>query len=73
MTTQKIDIIEWLKSHGKLTRASAFYELGICELSSRIGELEAEGFKIPRKMIEVTARNGRKARVMQYRTPTRWP
>ncbi len=73
MSTQKVDIIERLRSHGRLTRADAFFELGVAELSSRIGELEAEGFVIPRKMITVWARNGRKTRVMEYRTPTSWP
>ncbi len=70
--SQKADIIEWLKRHGTLTRAQAFRELGVAELSSRIGELETEGFEIPRKMIAVVARNGRRARVMEYRTPTKW-
>lgn len=73
MRTQKTDIIEWLRSHGSLTRAEAFYELGVAELSSRIGELEAEGFTIPRQMISVIARNGRKTKVMEYHRPTRWP
>lgn len=70
--TQKVDIIEYLQTHQSITRWEAFTYLGIAELSSRIGELTAEGFEIPRKSIEVTARNGRKVRVMQYLTPTRW-
>ena len=67
--TQKELVLDWLKRHQKLTRWTAFRELGIAELSSRIGEIEADGWLIPRTMIEVTARNGRKAKVMEYRTP----
>jgi hypothetical protein len=70
--SQKADIIEYLREHGSLTRWEAFTYLGIAELSSRIGELTKEGFEIPRKSIEVTARNGRVAKVMQYQTPTAW-
>jgi hypothetical protein len=71
--SQKADLVDYLNRHGSITRAHAFLELGIAELSSRVGELEAEGFVVPREMIEVTARNGRKCRVMQYQRPTVWP
>lgn len=70
--TQKVDVIEYLRTHGSITRWEAFQYLGIAELSSRIGELTAEGFVIPRKSIEVIARNGRRVKVMQYLTPTVW-
>lgn len=69
--TQKQSVLYWLQTYGKLTRWTAFSELGIAELSSRIGELQQDGWLIPRKMIEVRARNGRKVRVMQYLTPHR--
>ncbi len=71
--TQKESVLIWLKTYGKLTRWTAFKELGIAELSSRVGELEGDGWLIPRKMISVKARNGRKVRVMQYMTPQKIP
>ena len=70
--SQKTDIVEYLREYGTLTRSEAFHHLGVAELSSRIGELTKEGFEIPRKTIEVTARNGRKSKVTQYLTPTKW-
>ena len=70
--TQKADIISYLREHKSITRWEAFQYLGVAELSSRIGELEKEGFVIPRKDVHVFARNGRKCRVKQYLTPTAW-
>ena len=67
--TQKADVLLYLQQHGQLTRATAFYRLGIAELSSRIGELEKEGWNIPRKPVTFKAKNGRKVRVMEYGRP----
>ena len=67
--TQKQLILSHLQRHGKLTRWTAMVDLGVAELSSRITEIERDGWLIPRKRIEVTARNGRKVKVMEYRTP----
>ena len=35
--TQKQLVLDYLMEHGKLTRWTAFIELGVAELSSRIG------------------------------------
>jgi len=71
--TQNADLLNYLMHYGSITRATAFYEIGITELSSRIGELSDKlvliGMKIPREPITVTAKNGRKARVTQYLRP----
>jgi len=67
--TQKQLVLDYLMEHGKLTRWTAFIELGVAELSSRIGELEQEGWLVPRGMVVVTARNGRKVSVMEYHEP----
>ena len=68
--TQRALVWSYLNVHEKITRWDAFIDLGIAELSARIGEVEAEyGVDIPRKYIEVTARNGNKVRVMQYGKP----
>lgn len=69
--TQKQSVLYRLQTYGKLTRWTAFQELGIAELASRIGEIEKDGWLIPRKMIEVRTRNGKKVRVMQYGFPKR--
>jgi hypothetical protein len=69
--TQKTDLLDHLNAEGKITRAEAFNELGIAELSARVIDLEADGYIVPRKTVEVTARNGRKCRVTQYRRPYR--
>lgn len=71
--SQKCDVIEYLRRHGSITRMEAFRELGVCELPARIIELEREGFVIPRRDVHVLARNGRRCKVTQYRTPTVWP
>ena len=64
--TQKADLLDYLQHNGSITRLEAFRDLGIAELSSRIGELEANGYVIPRRRIVVTARNGRRCNVTQY-------
>ena len=62
--------LQRLESHflsGKtITRWTAVEELGICELSSRVGELEKKGCVIPRKPVGVINRWGEKVRVMLY-------
>lgn len=62
---------ERLKQHfdsgRSVTRLTAFIDLGICELSSRIGELEKTGYPIDRTMIEVVNRYGETVRVMEYK------
>jgi hypothetical protein len=68
--TQKTDLLDYLERHGSITRLEAFTDLGIAELASRVGELERDGIEIPRKRIEVTARNNRKCHVTQYLRPT---
>lgn len=65
-TTQKQDILEWLRVHGTLTRMQAFDHLGICELSSRIGELERDGYHFHRDRLHGEARNGRKWCITEY-------
>ena len=69
MNTQKRDLLNYLQRYGAITRLHAMRELGIMELSSRVGELEREGWTIPRQRINVVARNGRIATVMEYYTP----
>ena len=69
--TQKADLLEYLQMRGEITRLQAFVDLGIAELSARVIELEGDGWIIPRRTVTVTARNGRKCKVMQYGRPVR--
>lgn len=41
--SQRKRLVSFLKKHGSVSRMEAFKELGIVELSSRIGEINAEG------------------------------
>jgi hypothetical protein len=70
-STQKADILDWLLTHGSLTRMEAFTELGVVELSSRIGEIEKDGWIIPREQFHGQGRNGRKWVVTKYLKPSR--
>jgi hypothetical protein len=70
-SSQKNDLLDFLFRYGSITRMQAFTELGICELSSRIGELERDGWIFPRQWKDGRAANGRKWRVVQYMRPTR--
>lgn len=63
------DILNYLERNGSITRLQAFTDLGVAELSARIIDLEQKGFHIPRKRIQVTARNGRKCHVTKYQRP----
>jgi hypothetical protein len=51
----------------KITRLTAYRDLAIFELSSRIGELEKQGIVISRQRITVYNRYGEKTNVMEYR------
>jgi len=63
---QKNRLLEWFQEGKTITRLTALTELGIIELSSRVGELEDMGYVIPRKTIKLTNRWGETIRVTQY-------
>lgn len=73
MSTQKQDILNYLNKHGSITRIDAIYQLGIIELSARIGELEKDLLKehryIPRENYTGIAKNGRKYTSTRYYVP----
>lgn len=76
--TQAQMVFDFLMRYGKLTRITAVHELGVMELSSRIGEIEAGTLDsgpwlIPRTSVPFKARNGRKSRFMEYHTPVKPP
>ena len=47
--SQKQRILEYVQEFGSISRREGFMDLGITELSSRIGELEAMGHRFDRK------------------------
>lgn len=63
---QKQRLLDHLLSGKTTHRAGAYHELGIFELSSRVGELEALGHVIPRKSMKVTNRWNEDVRVTLY-------
>lgn len=64
--TQKQRVIDYIKQHGSITRIQSFIDLGVTELASRIGELEADGFKFNRERVTVKTRYGYKVSVTRY-------
>lgn len=47
--TQKQRVLDYIKEFGSISRREGFIDLGIVELSSRIGELEGMGYRFERK------------------------
>lgn len=64
--TQTEEFYEYMRKYGSITPFEAFHELGIMRLASRIADLKKAKIGVNREMIEVKARNGRKAHVAQY-------
>jgi hypothetical protein len=48
----------------------ALEEVGTSRLAARIADLKAAGYVIESELVQVNARNGRKARVARYRLVT---
>lgn len=70
MKTQRQEILDYIRNHGSITRAKAA-NLHIYELSSRIGELEKEGWTFTRKTIKGTNAYGRRWRCTEYSRPVK--
>lgn len=66
--TQCEEIKAFLDDGGVLTRANAAGELFIFELSARIGQLEASGYKVAKSKVKYKSqRSGRTINLMEYR------
>ena len=64
----KYNIVEHLRDGNSLTSREAFMMMGTTCLNTHISELCRNcGFVIPRKMIEVDTRFGKKVKVKEYR------
>jgi hypothetical protein len=57
-TTQRTRVLQYMKEFGSITRNDAAIHIGCHELSSRIGELEKEGWEFNRKREAGTNRYG---------------
>ena len=66
MKTQKSDVLEYIKANGKITRAEAWYDLGIAELPARICELQKDGFRFTKKTVPFKSRLGRMSSYTEY-------
>ena len=47
--TQRDRVLSYIQEFGSITRRESFVDLGVVELSSRIGELESMGYQFDRK------------------------
>ena len=63
---QQIRVLEYLKTHRRITQFEAIKELGILRLASRIYNLQTDGYVIDRQFITVKNRFDENCRVMKY-------
>lgn len=64
--TQKDRVLEYIQEFGSISRREGFMDLGIVELSSRIGELEAMGYCFDKKMETSKNRYGENVHYTRY-------
>jgi len=64
--TQRSRVREYLEAGNKLTRLSAWDELGILECPARISELRREGMEIITKRKVATNRYGEKVSIAEW-------
>lgn len=62
----KLKVLQYMKEHGGITSARAFYDLGCSRLSGRIYDLKKDGIGIDKKMVSVQCRDGNYTRVAYY-------
>jgi predicted ArsR family transcriptional regulator len=70
-TTQTEEVLALLRERPDgVTAMEALEEVGTSRLAARIADLKAAGYAITSELVQVNARNGRKARVARYRLVT---
>jgi predicted ArsR family transcriptional regulator len=70
-TTQTEEVLALLRERPDgVTAMEALEEVGTSRLAARIADLKAAGYVIESELVQVNARNGRKARVARYRLVT---
>lgn len=65
--TQRERLLEHLKLGLPLTAHKALYGYGVARCAARVHELRQLGWQIEKRMVEVPTRDGRTARVAEYR------
>lgn len=66
MGTQKAAILDFMIANGGITPMDAFGSLGITKLSTRIGEMKAEGVEITTETVKGHNRVGKPTRYCRY-------
>lgn len=67
-TPSQLDRIrKYLDSGKTLTRAIAFYDLGIGNVTARISELRYSSYPLKTRIVTVTNRYGEKVRIAEWR------
>lgn len=64
--TQKERVLLYIQEFGSISWREGFLDLGIVELSSRIGELESMGYQFDRKTETSKNRYGEDVRYTRY-------
>lgn len=65
--TQCERLLAHLKEGLPITAHRALYGYGVARLAARCFELRQLGYQIEKRMVEVPTRDGRRARVAEYR------
>ena len=64
--TQRDRIGKYMSDFGSITPMQAFADLGITKLSTRVGEMIADGAKIEKTLVVSKNRYGETVRYMRY-------
>lgn len=68
-STQRDEVINYIKEHGTITRLDAFLDLGIAELPARICELKKEkygGYRFKEVRKPFITRLGKRSSYIEY-------
>jgi len=61
------EIAQYMRSHGSITSAQAFRDLGCTRLAARISDMRARGMEIDAVTKTGMARDGKRTRYAEYR------
>ena len=64
--TQRDRVLSYIQEFGSITRRESFVDLGVVELSSRIGELESMGYQFNRETETSKNRDGDSVSYTRY-------
>lgn len=64
--TQRDRVLDYIKTHGSITRMESAYYIGCFELAARICELEKVGYEFDKRRVKVKTRYGDMISVTKY-------